>query len=313
MAERLDLVAVGAANVDLIMLVDKLAGPDEEISAKDFRLEGGGSAANVAVGVSRLGLKAGFIGNIGADVFGSILEKLFKEEGVDVAHLKRLNARTGVAVCVVDGKGERSIYVYNEANLMFSEEELDEAYIASSRCVYVSSMQGESAFKAIERVCDIAYAQGIPVFFDPGHILAEKGIRGLMKLMEKSTVLKLNRQESAMLTGTRDVEEASLKLLAHGPKVVLITLGEEGCYLRTSSLGKMVPGYKSFKAIDRTGAGDSFNAAFIAGFIKGWGLEKCVKFGNLVAGVSVTRIGARSTPTVKELKAYGEYAEFEDG
>ncbi|MEM2964891.1 MAG: carbohydrate kinase family protein [Candidatus Bathyarchaeia archaeon] len=313
MAERLDLVAVGAANVDLIMLVDKFAGADEEVSAKGFRLEGGGSAANVAVGASRLGLKAGFIGNIGTDVFGSILEKSFKEEGVDITHLKKLNSQTGVAVCVVDGKGERSIYVYNETNLMFSEKQLDEAYIASSRCVYVSSMQGELAFKAIKHLCDIAYVHGVPVFFDPGHILAEKGIQGLRKTLEKSTILKLNREESVMLTGTRNVEEASLKILAHGPSVVLITLGEEGCYLRTSSLGRQIPGYKSFKAVDRTGAGDSFNAAFIAGFLKGWSLEKCVKFGNLVAGVSVTRIGARSTPTVKELKAYGEYAEFEDG
>ena len=310
MAKRLDLVAVGAANMDLIMLVDKFARPDEELSAKTFKMEGGGSAANVAVGASRLGLRTGFVGNIGTDPFGSILKESFIKEEVDITYLKKLDCQTGIAVCVVNGGGERSIYAYNEAHLKFTEKDLDPSYIASSRCMYVSSMQGESAFKAIKRACDIASANGVTVYFDPGCILAERGIEGLKRPLGKSTILKLNREESRMLTRSDDLEKASLKILSYGPDIVLITLGEAGCYLRTSALSKDIPSYKVFKPVDRTGAGDSFNAAFITGYTKGWNPEKCVRFGNLAAGISITKIGARSTPTIKEIKAYDEYVEF---
>jgi len=313
LVKRLDLVAVGAANMDLIMLVDKFARPDEELSAKAFEMEGGGSAANVAVGASRLGLRTGFVGNVGRDLFGSILEESFIKEEVDIAYLKKLDCQTGIAVCVVNGGGERSIYAYNEANLKFTEKDLVPSYIASSRCMYVSSMQGESAFKAIKRACDIASANGVTVFFDPGCILAERGIEGLKGPLGKSTILKLNREESRMLTRSDDLDKASLKILSYGPDIVLITLGEAGCYLRISALSKDIPSYKArarFKPVDRTGAGDSFNAAFITGYTKGWNLEKCVRFGNLAAGISITKIGARSTPTIKEIKAYDEYVEF---
>jgi ribokinase len=311
LVKELDLVSIGSANIDLIIMVDRFAGPDEELSAKALKMEGGGSAANVAVSASRLGLKTGFIGKIGEDPFGSILENSFIREKVEISHLKKEGRPTGIAVSIVNWEGERSIYAYNETNLEFTERDLDATYIESSHCIYLSSMQGEEAFKAIKHACDIAYNLGVNVFFDPGCILAEKGLDKLKEPIGKSTVLKLNREEVEMLTGFKDLEKASDTILNVGPEIVLITLGQEGCYVRNNVFSKIIPGYKSFKAVDRTGAGDSFNAAFIAAFTRGLNLEECIKFGNLVAGISVTKTGARSTPTLKELKAYKGYSEFE--
>jgi len=306
----LHLVGIGAANVDLLLYVSRFPLPDQETSVTQFHMQGGGSAANVAVGVSRLGLSSGFIGNIGEDHFGDYLKKEFEKEGVDTTHLRRVKEKTGVAVCIVNSKGEREIYAYGEANAQLAPAQIDEAYIANAKALYLSSLQGREVFETLARASKTAARSGLVVYFDPGYIFVEKGLTALRRIFSSSTILKFNESEIKDLTGKKDLHSASAKILSLGPKIVLTTLGARGCHVRTKDVSTILPTYKRFKAVDRTGAGDSFNAGFISGHLRGMDLERSVRFGNLVASVSVTKRGARSTPSFDELKRMREFNEF---
>ncbi|OIP29908.1 MAG: hypothetical protein AUK23_09685 [Deltaproteobacteria bacterium CG2_30_43_15] len=103
-----------------------------------------------------------------------------------------------------------------------------------------------------------------------------------------------------MLTGLEG-KEAGIRLLEYGPKAVIITKGAEGCLLITKDLTREVPALRS-KAVDTTGAGDSFVAGLISGLLENKGLEEATEFATLVASISVTRRGARTTPCREEIK-----------
>ncbi|HID17634.1 TPA: carbohydrate kinase family protein, partial [Candidatus Bathyarchaeota archaeon] len=151
---------------------------------------------------------------------------------------------------------------------------------------------------------------GAMIFFDPGCLFVEKGMKGLKEILALSTVVKLNKVEAARLTGEKDTVKGAKKIRKLGPEVILVTLGSEGCYILTKELETRIPAYLNFKPLDKTGAGDAFDAGFLAGFLKGWSVEESVKFGNLVAGISITKVGARTVPTINELKTYPEAKEF---
>lgn len=308
--KKLDLIGVGAANVDLIVRVEELPRPDEEVKVGELSISGGGSAANVSVGASRLGLKAGFLGNVGKDYFGKLLIEEFRREGVDTSKVRVLEGRTGLALCLVNGAGERAILVYGGVNSNFSLANVDEGYVKEARAVFLSSLEGPKVLDAMKALCKIASREGATIFFDPGCLFVEKGMEALKEILALSAVVKLNKVEAARLTGEKDVVKGAKKVRELGPKVVLITLGSEGCYVLSEGLETKVPTYLRFKPLDKTGAGDAFDAGFLAGFLRGWSVEESVKFGNLVASISITKVGARAVPSLNELKSYPEASEF---
>lgn len=308
--KRLDLIGVGAANVDLTVRVGALPRPDEEVKVGELSISGGGSAANVSVGASRLGLKVGFLGNVGKDYFGKLLLEEFRREGVDTSRVRVLEGMTGLALCLVNGAGERSILVYGGVNSNFSLANVDEEYVKEARAVFLSSVEGPKVLGAMEALCRIASQEGATIFFDPGCLFVEKGVGALKEILALSAVVKLNKVEAARLTGEKDMVKGAKKIRELGPKVVLITLGGEGCYVLAEGLETKIPTYPRFKPLDKTGAGDAFDAGFLAGFLRGWSVEESVKFGNLVASISITKVGARAVPTLNELKSYPEASEF---
>ena len=282
------------------------------MSVQRFFMEGGGSAANVAVGVSRLGFSSSFLGNVGDDYFGEYLIKEFEKENVDTSHLKKVKKKTGIAICIVDDKAERIIYAYGEANTQFSVKNINKTYIRNARVIYLSSLQGEKAFRTMIQAASLAEKYQVEVFFDPGYIYIEKGLPELTKILKRTTIVKFNEQEIKELTRSKSITEASKKILTIGPKVVLITLGSKGCSIESKEIKKIIPTYHRFRPVDKTGAGDSFNAGLISSYLQGMDIEDSVRFANLVASVSITKIGARSTPSLRELKTLKEFTAFKE-
>jgi ribokinase len=153
---ELDLIGVGAANVDLIIKIEDFPKPDEEVKILTLQFYGGGSAANVVTEASRLGLKTGFIGNIGEDYFGKFLIKEFKREKVDFSKVNVVaGERTGLALCIVNQSGERVIMVYGGANSKLSLNNIDEEYLKNCKALFLSSVEGPEALKTMERACEI--------------------------------------------------------------------------------------------------------------------------------------------------------------
>jgi len=296
----LDLISIGALNIDLIARVSRFPVADEEVAVQDLEISHGGSAANVAVGVSRLGYSSGFVGMVGSDQFGEMLIEDLKREGVDVSHLIRTEGNSGLVFAVINPAGERILYSSTGVSSKFDRSLMPVDYIKGARFLHLTSIIGEKAIDTLEFASNVACDNNIKVTLDPGSILAEKGCKALSGILGNCYLITPSQIEANMLTGLQG-EDAGRRLLEYGPKAVIITGGAEGCLLITKDLTRDVPALRS-KAVDTTGAGDSFAAGLISAFLENKGLEEATEFATLVASISVTRRGARTTPCREEIK-----------
>ena len=306
----MDVVSIGAVNIDLVAKVDRFPNPDQETVVRSWDIVGGGSAANVACGISRLGVTSGFIGNVGGDYFGEVLRDGLKKEKVDISCLKVCRGNSGSVIAIVSKDGERVLFAYQGANAKLHPGNIDKNYIKSAKYIFLSSIEGEQAIPAMELASRYARESGVKVFFDPGYIFVEKGLKVLAGILNRATMVKFNETEIKELTKREKLLDASETIAEYGPKIVLTTLGEKGCFVYSDSVKESIDSYREFKPMDKTGAGDAFSCGFIFGDLNNWDLEKSVKFANLIASISITRIGARSVPYLKELKDYKQYNQF---
>jgi len=296
----LDLISIGALNIDLIARVSRFPVADEEVAVQDLEISHGGSAANVAVGVSRLGYSSGFVGMVGSDQFGEMLIEDLKREGVDVSHLIRTEGNSGLVFAVINPAGERILYSSTGVSSKFDRSLMPVDYIKGARFLHLTSIIGEKAIDTLEFASSVACDNNIKVILDPGSMLAEKGCKALSGILGNCYLITPSQIEANMLTGLQG-EDAGRRLLEYGPKAVIITGGAEGCLLITKDLTRDVPALRS-KAVDTTGAGDSFAAGLISAFLENKGLEEATEFATLVASISVTRRGARTTPGREEIR-----------
>ena len=286
-----DVIGFGAINLDKIYMVDKIPGKDEEGFVLSVEFHSGGSAANTIVGLSRLGLKASYIGKVGNDADGDFLLKDFINEGVDTKAIIRAEGRSGTAMIFVDRDGNRAILVDPGVNDTIRYEEIDVDYVSRFRLIHLTSFickNSEDSFISQKKIVD---ELDIEVSFDPGMIYVERGMGDLKDILKNTTVFLPNRKEIELLTGMDYVTSAH-ELVAMGVEVVAVKLGEKGCYIFDGRKEYTVPAY-SVEAVDSTGAGDAFNAGFLYGYLKGKSLEECGRLGNLVAAMNIRKVGAR--------------------
>jgi len=295
----LDMISIGAVNMDLIARVGKFPAKDEEVAVQDLEIFHGGSAANVAVGVSRLGHTSGFVGVVGTDPFGDMLVERLNEENVDITHLVKMEGTSGIVFGAVNEAGERILYSSKGVSSKFERSFIPVEYIRKTRFLHLTSMIGDKAIDALEFASGVGYNSNIKVILDPGSILAEKGLAALAGILRNSYIVIPSETEAYTLTGFKG-ERAAGRLLEYGPQVVIITRGSKGCLLVTRHLVKGIPGLKS-EVVDTTGAGDSFAAGLMTALLENKELEEAVEFANMIASISVIRKGARTTPVREEV------------
>ncbi|RLI12665.1 sugar kinase [Candidatus Bathyarchaeota archaeon] len=288
---KLDVICFGALNVDKLYKVDKIASADEESEILDFKEAPGGSAANTAVGLARLGVKTGFIGKVARDREGEMLMRSFIEEGVNTDGIVvASHGRSGVVIGFVDEAGERALYVDPGVNDSLSLEEIDMDYTSQAGLLHLSSFIGESSFNVQKEI--VKMLSDIPVTIDPGMIYARKGLAELKPLIERCLALFPNEHEVRILTGKNYVEGSQI-LLKEGVKIVAVKLGSRGCYVTDGKEQHVIEPFR-VKVVDSTGAGDAFCAGFIYGLMKNMSLRECGILGNFVASRTLMKMGARN-------------------
>ena len=288
---RFDVICFGALNVDKLYKVNRIASADEESEILDFKESPGGSAANTAVGLARLGVKTGFIGKVATDREGELLIRSFIDEGVNTdGIIVSEYGRSGTVIGFVDEKGERALYVDPGVNNLLEFDEIDLDYASQADLLHLTSFVGEMPFKSqiklIEEIPEIS------VTLDPGMIYARKGLAGLKPLLERCMVFFPNEHELRLLTG-KDYREGAEVLLKKGVRIVAVKLGAQGCYVTDGDENHLIKPFK-VDVIDSTGAGDAFCAGFIYGMINNKTLRECGILGNFVASRTLTRMGARN-------------------
>jgi len=295
-----NLVTIGHILMDLRVQIDSLPRPDEEAKVRSLSFGGGGSAANVAVGASRVGLKSGFIGSLGFDTFGRVLLEELERDGVDISHVKvDVSSGSGMTFIAVDRKGQVAMFGYIGASDKLGRTDLDRDYIQSAKHIHITGLAIDPAVGAAR----IAKRGGVDVSFDPGRLMSALGNKRLRPILRNVEQILLNNEEAAKLTGFTEPKQIFRALHASGPKIVILKMGAKGVIASDSKTTFRIPVYP-VKVVDTTGAGDAFSAGFIAAHLEGKNLVDSVKFANAAANLKITRVGARAMPFRNEVELF---------
>ncbi|MFB3888420.1 MAG: carbohydrate kinase family protein [Candidatus Bathyarchaeia archaeon] len=300
-----DVVGFGALNVDRLFKVNRIAHAEEESFVQTRSEFCGGSAANTAVGLARLGCKVGFIGKVGGDKEGSMLLEDFRKEGVDTAGIVCAKyGESGTVMGFVDEQGQRALYIHSGVNDSLATAEITPEYYAQARFLHLTSFVGDKSLQTQKEIIQ-RLPSGVKVSFDPGALYAQRDMEQLEPIIRRTHVFMPNAAEIALLTGEKDPRKAAKAVIASGVKVVAVKLGAKGCYVTDGGEQHQVEAFK-VPVVDTTGAGDAFCAGFLYGLLKQKSLLECGRLGNFVASRKVTQMGARSgLPHAEDLKLLG--------
>jgi ribokinase len=297
MSVILDVVVVGSINVDMVIHGSTLPSAGSTVTGGVFERHGGGKGANQAVAAARLGARVGMIGAVGADGAGSDSLEELEREHVDVSNVVSLEGvATGVALIMVDERGENQIAVASGANDRVDSEmveaALDDVELAESGVCLVGFELGDSAVEAAARW---ANSLGHTIVLDPAParpILAS--IAGCHPIMTP------NEGEARELTGEPETLEAARALARLTDGAVLVTLGSEGV-LGVDHGDAFVASPYRVPVVDTTGAGDAFTGGVAVGLAGGLSLAESVDLGQAAAAMSAQHEGARTgMPTRNE-------------
>ena len=307
MSKQAKVVVVGSSNTDMVVKSQRIPAPGETVIGGSFVLAAGGKGANQAVAAARIGAAVAFVAKVGTDMFGDQAVAGYQNEGINTEFLFRdAEHATGVALILVDARGENLISVASGANGFLSPGDIEkaESVIAAADVVVT---QLETPLDALACTVKLAKKHGVPLILDPAPAPDEPLP---VEILRDVTCIKPNENETERLTGMKVADLASAqnaadRLLELGVKAVIVTLGGEGSLLvETPGKGIHVPGCK-VEAVDTTAAGDAFSGALACAIGEGRPLHEAVRIATAVAALSVTRLGAQpSLPTKSELDAF---------
>jgi ribokinase len=298
------IVVVGSVNTDMVVKGDRLPGPGETVTGGQFFMAAGGKGANQAVAAARLGAEVTLVAKVGRDIFGDQAIENYRREGIVTdCILRDADAATGVALILVDNRGENLISVASGANFALTPQEI--AHAADRiRSADALMLQLEIPMDVVAAAAKTAAAAGVPVILDPAPAAPLPD-----GLLPNVAYLTPNESEAERLTGIAVSDEASARrsaerLLAAGAGHVIVTLGTKGALLASADGMKLIP-TERVDALDSTAAGDAFNGGLAWALGRGLALEAAVQQACWVGALSATRLGAQpSLPTQDELRSF---------
>ncbi len=279
----------------------------------------------MAVGLSKLGTAAGFLGKVGDDAFGHFLQNQLKQAGVDTSHLQLTKeARTTLAFVSLTESGDRDFMFYRNpgADELLSADEIAENYIKESKVLHFGSLSltSSSSRKATFKAIEYGQKYGLIISMDPNLRFSlweskKQAKEVVLNSISQCNFLKLSLEEAGFLSENQNMEAACLFLLDLGPDLVVVTLGEQGCFYRRKADKGTVNGFK-VEVKDTTGAGDAFTAGFISYLARknllskfpSFGrkhLKEALRHGNAVAAITTTALGATTAfPNWPEVESF---------
>jgi ribokinase len=302
------ITVIGAINQDITIFEKTFGNSGEEVPVEEVREYPGGKGANVAVAASKIQGEAGvaFVGAVGNDAIGSALLDDLRSAGVNVAGAARLKgARTGRAFIIVDAEGRKIIHVYFGANDAMDPSHLDSQYaaaaISSSSVVIVMDPPTAVALKA----ATISKNAGARVVYSPGARSLEGGL--LEPVLRKANDLVLDKSELTNLAGKEDPLAALRYLCSKHPHLtILATMGPDGSLVsvggKTSKIEPVKLSDMQLKAVNSTGSGDAFLAAYVCYSMSGANPSEAARWGNLAGALKAARAETRGSPTGKLLE-----------
>ena len=290
------IFVMGAAAMDTIVKVKEFPQLDSIAAPLEVVRTPGGSTANVAVGLARMGNSPEFLGCCGDDPDGALLKASFIEECVGIGGLlSDPQWRTPGAFIAVNAEGERVMYSLGGDALYTDPVQLDKAALSTASALYI----GEAFSSVAAEAADAVHSAGGKVFFGPGGVMCSFGLEELAPTIACCDVLFLSHSELTQLTSA-PIDEGAAQLLSMGAKVVVVTDGSRGAHHYTARQHTSVAALK-VNAVDTTGAGDAFTSAFIHSELSGADAQSSLQFACKAAAYAITKIGGRCSPTIDQI------------
>ncbi len=295
----------GSANMDLMARVQKAPDAGETLVGTRYEYLPGGKGANGAIAVARLGGESIFNARLGNDINGGRLKLYYEQCGIDTRFVSTsYDEHTGLAIVLVEeDSGENRIVVYPGANNELRPDEIDDALTS---CPDALLMQLEIPAESVIAATHLANERKIPVVIDAGPADKDFPLEELGEL----EVFSPNESETIAYTGITPQGQgtclkACMKLMSRvKARYIVLKLGARGAFIYDGTYCAFKPSHP-VDAVDTTAAGDVFTAAMTYELCRSRDINRAVEFGNIAAGLSVTRAGASaSIPTMDEVKEF---------
>lgn len=301
--KKYDIAAIGELNVDVILnQIDGLPEVGKEKFAGNMLLTLGSSTAIFAANASSLGSKVCFVGMVGRDSFGSLVEDSLAAKGVATDYLVRRDDVATGATIVMNYDEDRANLTYQGAMDVMGYDDINPEVFDSCRHIHLSSLFMQSALlRDIYKVLDMAVAKGITVSLDTQWDPAETWNMDYKRVLPSVTIFLPNEKELQALTATSSLDEAIEAVLPYLGCAMVVKMGSKGSLLvRKDGSRHMLPSFLNRNVVDAIGAGDSFNSGFVSAFVKGLPLEKCQEIGNMTGALNTTAAGGTGAFTSPE-------------
>ena len=294
----LDCLCLGLLCADLVCdPIDTLPKPGQLVETRRMDLSLGGCASNAAYDLAHLGVTVGVGGCLGDDFFGRYLIHTLDEAGVNTSAIYCTGdaATATTAVINVHGDDRRFISAVG-ANRLFTQSMVPTGLIESSRVIYIGGFLMLDALETEETLSRLRQARtnGAFVVLDVIEVTDPVAMKRVARFLPFTDVVLPNTDEAALLTGCVDPWEQGRMLLDAGASTVVITGGERGVHLMKDDLRLRSDAYPTtFRG--GTGAGDAFDAGFIAGYLNGQDLQGCLRWGSAMGASCVRSTSATSS------------------
>jgi sulfofructose kinase len=295
--KRWDVLGVGCNSVDYVYRVPaapRADSPTAKLRISSHQAMCGGQMATAMAACAGLGLRAGYLGCAGSDHNGRLIISELQQRGVDVSHVLTRECANRFAVITVDeSTGERIVLWDRDDRLNLRNDEIDPAVIAAARLVHVDDEDQDAAIAAAL----VARDAGVPVTSDIDRVTSRTG-----ELVAAVSIPIFAQHLPAALTGESDLARALRVLRRSHPGMLCVTLGQGGAMLLAGDDLIVEPGF-AITAVDTTGAGDVFRAAFIHALLHDYAPREMLRFANAAAAVSCTQPGAMaSVPKIEDVR-----------
>ena len=298
-SKQWDVLGVGCNSVDRVYRLPASPKPDSptaKLRISSHATMCGGQMATAMAACAGLGLKTAYFGCVGHDHDGRLIRSELEQRGVDVSHVLTRECANRFAVITVDEtSGERIVLWDRDERLNLRARDFEPALIASARILHVDDEDQEAAIAA----ATVARSAGVPCASDIDRITDRT-----KDLIAAVSIPIFAQHVLPAMTGESDVERGLRAMRQWNDGMLCVTLGPSGAMLLQGDELVIEPAFP-VKAVDTTGAGDVFRAAFIYALLKEYPLRKMVRFANAAAAVSCTRAGAMaSVPAMREVEQF---------